>query len=62
MQWMTVRDVAEYLKLSTDLVYRLAQQGKIPVSKVGNRWRFNKEKVDKWMEEHQAYGKAKTLN
>jgi excisionase family DNA binding protein len=50
MQWMTVKDVAEYLKLSNDLIYRLAQQGRIPVSKVGNRWRFNKDKIDQWME------------
>ncbi len=54
MQWMTVKDVAEYLKLSPDLIYRLAQQGRIPVSKVGNRWRFNKDKVDQWMEEQVA--------
>jgi excisionase family DNA binding protein len=53
-QWMTVRDVAEYLKLSSDLIYRLAQQGKIPVSKVGSRWRFKKEKIDLWMENQKA--------
>lgn len=50
-QWMTVRDVAEYLKVSTDLIYLLAQQGNIPASKVGNRWRFKKQKVDLWMAE-----------
>ena len=59
MQWMTVKDVAEYLKLSPDLIYRLAQQGRIPVSKVGNRWRFNKEKVDQWMEGQVASGPLK---
>ncbi len=53
-QWMTVKDVAEYLKLSPDMIYRLAQQGKIPVSKVGSRWRFKKEKIDQWMEDRQV--------
>lgn len=48
-QWMTVKDVAEYLKVSTDLIYQLAQQGRIPASKVGNRWRFKKDKIDFWM-------------
>lgn len=48
-QWMTVKDVADYLKVSTDLIYQLAQQGNIPVSKVGNRWRFKKQKIDIWM-------------
>ncbi len=49
-QWMTVKDVAEYLQLSPDLIYRLAQQGQIPASKVGSRWRFKREKIDQWME------------
>jgi excisionase family DNA binding protein len=49
-RWMTVKEVAEYLQLSNDQIYHLAQQGRIPVSKVGSRWRFKKEKIDQWME------------
>ncbi len=56
---MTVKEIAEYLKLSSDLIYRLAQQGKIPVSKVGNRWRFNKDRVDQWMEEQDTSASSK---
>ena len=48
--WLTVKEVAQYLKLSTDLIYKLAQQGKIPASKVGTAWRFKREKIDQWME------------
>jgi excisionase family DNA binding protein len=48
--WLTVREVAQYLKLSTDLIYKLAQQGRIPASKVGSAWRFKKEKIDRWMD------------
>jgi excisionase family DNA binding protein len=48
--WLTVKEVAQYLKLSPDLIYKLAQQGKIPASKVGTAWRFKREKVDQWME------------
>lgn len=50
-KWMTVKDVADYLQLSKDQIYRLAQQGKIPVSKIGRGWRFKKEKIDQWMDE-----------
>jgi excisionase family DNA binding protein len=53
-QWMTVKDLAAYLQLSPDLIYHLAQRGKIPVSRIGNRWRFNKEKIDRWMDEQAA--------
>ena len=48
--WLTVKEVAQYLKLSPDLIYKLAQQGKIPASKVGTAWRFKREKIDQWME------------
>ena len=50
-RWMTLRQVAEYLQLSKDMIYRLAQSGRIPASKVGSRWRFRQERIDRWMEE-----------
>ena len=50
-RWMTVKEVARYLHVSADLIYRLAQQGEIPASKVGGRWRLRKDKVDQWMED-----------
>ena len=57
-RWMTVKDVAEYLQLSTDQIYRLAQQGKIPAFRVGARWRFKREKIDEWVETQGVGGKA----
>ena len=50
-RWMTLRQVAEYLQLSKDMIYRLAQSGRIPASKVGSRWRFRQERIDCWMED-----------
>ena len=50
-RWLTLPEVADYLQVSKDLIYRLAQKGKIPASKVGNQWRFKKEKIDQWMED-----------
>jgi excisionase family DNA binding protein len=47
-RWMKVKQIAEYLQISEDLIYKWAQQGKIPVSKIGNQWRFNREEVDEW--------------
>lgn len=48
-KWLTVKDVAVYLKLSADLVYKLAQKGKIPASRIGNQWRFDREEIDAWV-------------
>ena len=58
-KWLTVKEVAEYLKLSTDLVYKFAQRGKIPVSKVGNQWRFDREEIDTWVKAQRPRSRSK---
>jgi excisionase family DNA binding protein len=47
---MTVRDLAEYLRVSEAKVYRMAQDGHIPAFRVGRAWRFKKEQIDEWIE------------
>ena len=47
---MTLEEMAAYLRLSRDTVYRMVQKGKIPASKVGTQWRFRKIEVDEWLE------------
>lgn len=49
-RWLTIEQVAKYLQVSRDKIYKLAQQGKIPASKVGRMWRFKKDKIDAWLE------------
>lgn len=58
-KWLTVKEVAEYLKLSTDLVYKFAQRGKIPVSKIGNQWRFDREEIDAWVKAQRPRTRSK---
>jgi excisionase family DNA binding protein len=47
---MTVRDVADYLRLSEATIYQMARQGRIPVLRMGRTWRFKKEFIDDWLE------------
>ncbi len=49
---MTLEEVARFLRLSNDTVYRLVNAGKLPASKVGDQWRFRKEDVDAWFEKN----------
>ncbi len=49
---MTLAEVAAYLRLSKDTVYRMASGGKLPASKVGSQWRFRRDDVDQWLEIH----------
>jgi len=48
---MTVRDVAEYLRVSEAKVYRLANLGQIPCMQIGKTWRFRKDLLDDWIEQ-----------
>ena len=48
---LTLKEVAEYLKLAEKTAYRLAAEGKLPGFKVGGSWRFKREDVEKWIEE-----------
>jgi len=54
---MTLGEVAAYLRLSKDTVYRMAQSGKIPASKVGTQWRFRQSDVDEWLEQQKNVAK-----
>ena len=47
---LTLREVAEYLKLAEKTAYRLAAEGKLPGFKVGGSWRFKREDIERWIE------------
>jgi len=58
---MTIREVAEYLKLTEKTAYRLAADGTIPGFKVGGAWRFRKTDIDLWIEAKKAESKRGNL-
>lgn len=51
---MTAEELAEYLSFSKNWVYRKAEAGELPGVKLGNRWRFKKSVIDKWLEKRIA--------
>ena len=51
MKVMTVKEVAEYLRMKPVTIYKLANQGRIPAFKVASFWRFMKDLIDKWATE-----------
>jgi excisionase family DNA binding protein len=46
---MTIREVAEYLRMSEAKVYRLVRERAIPVIRIGKTWRFRKDLLDAWL-------------
>ena len=49
---MTLKEVAEYLKLAEITAYRLAAEGKLPSFKVGGSWRFKGSDLQEWIDEN----------
>jgi len=49
---MTLKEVAQYLKIKERTIYKWAQNGKIPAIKLGSTWRFRKEEVNAWLEKN----------
>ncbi len=56
---LTIREVADLLKINEKTAYRLAGDGKIPGFKVGGSWRFRRTDIDQWIEEQRTATKAK---
>jgi len=48
---LTVPEVAEYLGVSTDLIYRMAREKTIPKFNIGSRVLFKRQAIDKWIED-----------
>jgi excisionase family DNA binding protein len=50
---LTIKQVAEYLKVTDRTIYRLAAAKKIPAFKVGGTWRFLRPDIENWIR-HQS--------
>lgn len=46
---LTIKEVADYLKVNERTVYRLAGAKKIPAFKVGGNWRFQRSDIEQWI-------------
>ena len=48
---IVIKEVADYLNMKEQTVYRLVQQRKIPALKIGGQWKAKKEHIDKMFDE-----------
>ena len=46
---LTIREVADYLKVTERTLYRLVQDGEVPGFKVGGSWRFRRDDLEQWI-------------
>jgi excisionase family DNA binding protein len=50
-EYLTIRQVATLLQFSEDAVYKMTANGELPGTKIGRNWRFDKKKLEKWLDE-----------
>ena len=48
---MTLEEVAHYLRLKPQTIYKWAQERRIPAVKLGKEWRFRRSILDRWLNE-----------
>ena len=47
--WLTLDELAAYLKRGRSTLYKMARNGQIPASKIGRSWRFDRGAIDEWL-------------
>lgn len=50
-KWLTITELSGYLKISSSKLYQMAQKGELPGSKIGTQWRFDRDRINAWMNE-----------
>jgi len=48
---LTIDEVAQYLRLTPQTIYKWAQEKRIPAVKLGKEWRFRRSVIDKWFDD-----------
>lgn len=48
-RWFSVEEIASYLGIKRDTVYKWIDRKSMPAHKVGSLWKFRKEEIDDWV-------------
>jgi excisionase family DNA binding protein len=48
-RWLSVEEIADYLGIKRDTVYKWIDRKKMPAHKMGSLWKFKRDEVDDWV-------------
>ena len=48
-RYLSVAEIAQYLGIKKDTVYKWVTAKRLPAHKVGRLWKFKKDEVDEWV-------------
>ncbi|MFC1699729.1 SRPBCC family protein [Candidatus Omnitrophota bacterium] len=55
--YLTIKDLAKYLKVKQSTIYNWVNNDLVPVSKVVGQWRFKQSEIDEWIKNGNKNGK-----
>ena len=48
-RWLSVDEIAGYLGVKRDTVYKWIDRKNMPAHKVGRLWKYRKDEIDQWV-------------
>ena len=48
-RWLSVDEIAAYLGIKRDTVYKWIGEKQMPAHRMGRLWKFRREEVDEWV-------------
>jgi excisionase family DNA binding protein len=59
---MTIKEVADFLRISTISAYSWVRDGKLPAIRIGKEWRVRSRDLDEWLEVRRSISKHPALD
>jgi len=53
-RWLSVDEIADYLGVKRDTLYKWINRRAMPAHKVGRLWKFQRDEIDQWVRDGSA--------
>jgi excisionase family DNA binding protein len=53
-RWLSVAEIAQYLGIRRDTVYKWIERKDMPAHKLGRLWKFKAQEIDDWVRSGRA--------
>ena len=60
-RWYSVDEIANYLGIKKETLYKWLAGKDVPAHKVGNLWKFRKDEIDQWVTSGEADSRKNKL-
>ena len=57
--YLTIKELAKYLRVKQSTVYNWVNSDRIPASKIVGQWRFRRSEIDSWIKENNNKNRTK---